>query len=88
VASKKIESPLARWEGVKRPSRSKEERIINKMGAAQCGPEEHKKYSEVGAREGERGEYCCFAKVYSCSSRARGLTNDIFFFINNRVLGD
>jgi hypothetical protein len=73
---------------VKRPSRSKEERIINKMGAAQCGPEEHKKYSEVGAREGERGGYSCFAKVYSCFSRARGLTNDIFFFINNRVLGD
>jgi hypothetical protein len=27
------------------------------------------------------------AKVYSCSSRARGLLNSVFFFINNRVLG-
>jgi hypothetical protein len=41
----------------------------------------------VGHGGGEKGEYCCFAKVYSCSSRARGLTVYIFFFNINRVRG-
>jgi hypothetical protein len=68
----KIESPLARWEGVKRPSRSKEERIINKMGAAQCGVEEHKKYSEVGARSGGR-ENTYAKQKYTPALRARGV---------------
>jgi hypothetical protein len=57
---------------------------MNKMGAAQCGVGEHKKYT-CGPSKGGTGEYLCEAKVYSCSSRARGLTVYIFFFINNRV---
>jgi hypothetical protein len=42
---------------------------------------------EVRVVGGKREDTLALAKVYSCSSRARGLLNSVFFFINNRVLG-
>jgi hypothetical protein len=45
---------------------------MNKMGAAQCGFEEHKKYSEVGAREGE-WEDTVASQKYTPVLRARGV---------------
>jgi hypothetical protein len=53
-------------------SRSKAQRIKNKMGAAQFGEGENKKRLWEGEGVGRMGEYCCFAKVYSCFfARAR-----------------
>jgi hypothetical protein len=69
--------------GGRSPSRSKAERIMNKNGAElQSGVEEDKKMLCVGSRGRER-EYRW--NLYSCSSRARGLLNNIFFLFNNRV---
>jgi hypothetical protein len=72
----KKKSEFASEVGVERSvtSRSKNERIINKMGAAQSGGGEDKKTSKLKECVRRMGGYCCFAKVYSCSSRARGLT--------------
>jgi hypothetical protein len=47
---------------------------------SQCGGGEHKKRIVGGVGE-EMGGYCCFAKVYSCFSRARGLTIYLFFLL-------
>jgi hypothetical protein len=69
----KIVRALARWEGAARVG-ARLERIENKMGEAQCGLEEHKKYTCGARRSGGMGEYLCEAKVYSCFlARARGL---------------
>jgi hypothetical protein len=66
-------------------SRSKPERINLKMGAAQSEGGEDKKIFVEGKGRGKWGVYSCFAKVYSCFSRARGTTKDISFFI--RLIG-
>jgi hypothetical protein len=52
------------------------------MGEAQCGLEEHKKVSRVGAGEINGRILLLKAKVYSCGSRARGLLRCIFFFLD------
>jgi hypothetical protein len=53
-------------------SRSKAERINVKMGFPQFGGKENKKNVARGQQGREKGVYWCKAKVYSCSSRARG----------------
>jgi hypothetical protein len=60
---------------------------MNKMGVPQSGVGEDKKGYCWGQARGKRENTLALAKVYSCFSRARGLTMYIFFFINNRVLG-
>jgi hypothetical protein len=60
---------LARWEA--KPSRSKQERIVNKMGEAQCGVGEHKKGSRVGASEREKGRILVRSKSILLFFRAR-----------------
>jgi hypothetical protein len=50
------------------------------MGEAQCGLEEHKKYTGGTREEGNREYTVALAKVYSCGSRARGLLSISFFF--------
>jgi hypothetical protein len=57
------------------------ERINLKWSLLQFEVEGEQKDAVVGTRSGGKGEYLCEAKVYSCSSRARGLTVYIFFFI-------
>jgi hypothetical protein len=57
------------------------ERIRNKMGAAQCGFEEHKKYTCGAKQEVNRSLLVLKAKVYSWLSRARGLKQCISFFL-------
>jgi hypothetical protein len=54
-------------------SRSKVERIRNKMTrSGNSERRENKKGYLVGSKWVNKGEYCCFAKVYSCF-RARGV---------------
>jgi hypothetical protein len=70
-----------RDERVGRDGRSKTERIIIKGSAAPVrGRGRTKSIVKEGVGVGGTGGYCCFAKVYSCSSRARGLLNEYLFF--------
>jgi hypothetical protein len=55
-------------------SRSKNERIINKMGAAQSGGGEDKKTGKLKECVRRREYTGAKLEVYSCSSRARDLT--------------
>jgi hypothetical protein len=57
------------------------------MGEAQCGGGEHKKYTCGHGRSGGRENTVASQKYTPGSSRARGVTKYIFFFINNRVIG-
>jgi hypothetical protein len=85
--AEKKESEGASEVGVERSvtSRSKPERIKIKMGEAQAGGGEAKKCTVRGQEGVNRENTRAKLKVYSCLSRARGLTLYIFFFIINRV---
>jgi hypothetical protein len=47
-----------------------------------AGRRSTKKSNLLGLWAGGKGVYCCSAKVYSCSSRARDLLRYIFFFLD------
>jgi hypothetical protein len=79
--SKKIERLLARWEGAKRLSRSKAERIENKMG---CNPSPDvgrtKRGLCVGVSERNGSILEQSSKYTPVFSRARDLLNNISLF--------
>jgi hypothetical protein len=63
-------------------SRSKEERIRNKMMRSIRPREGRAKRAQCGGRGCGGREYTCAKqKVYSCFSRARGLLNSVSFFL-------
>jgi hypothetical protein len=67
---------------VKRTSRSKSERIEIKMGEAQCGSGEHKKYTLWGARRSEIGSILEQSKsILLWFARAGSLQCISFFLI-------
>jgi hypothetical protein len=68
--------------GGRSPSRSKEDRIRNKMMRSIRPREWRSKRAQCGGRGCGGREYTCAKqKVYSCFSRARGLLNSVSFFL-------